>query len=206
MSQPRAPRYAESMMPSFYWRAALALWTVWFASWWVAALWRDKAKSEAPRASWRWPMVLVGIGFFLLFWQRRGGPLPLWHTGPALGWSMVGLIAASFAFSWWARVTMGRMWSGGIMRTAGHRVIQHGPFAWTRHPIYTALIGAGFGLAVIKGTLAGLAGATLLSLGFYFKARVEERFLTEQLTGYPDYRARVPMLLPLAKAYNSRLS
>ena len=115
---------------------------------------------------------------------------------------MIGGLASAcvlFAFAWWARLAMGRMWSGGIMRTEQHRVIQSGPFAWVRHPIYTSLIFAGVALAVIRATPVALGGAALFALGFYLKARVEERFLDQELGGYPEYRARVPMLLPFLR-------
>lgn len=181
-----------------YLQAASALWLLWLLSWTIAAFWRGKASAEARRGSWRWYIWLVAVGFVLMSVRRPYLP-PLWHTGPALGWSMVGLTAASFVFAWWARLTMGRMWSGGVMRTEGHMVIQSGPFAWVRHPIYTALIGAGAAIAVIRATPIAIVGAALIAMGFYLKARVEERFLTEELTGYPEYQARVPMLVPLLK-------
>jgi protein-S-isoprenylcysteine O-methyltransferase Ste14 len=179
-----------------YLRAASALWLLWLVSWWLAMLWRSKATAEAPRRMWRWYIWLVAAGFVMMGYQRPYS-LRLWHTGPTLGWSMVALTAVSFVFAWWARLTMGRLWSGGVMRTDEHRVIQEGPFAWVRHPIYTALITAGAAIAVIRATPIALVGAGLIGLGFYLKARVEERFLTEELTGYPEYRARVPMLVPL---------
>lgn len=184
---------------SIYWRAAMALWIVWVTTWWIAALWKGRAGLRAPRKTWRGPMLLAVAGMYLLFWQSPRLPAPLWHAGPWLGWAMVAMTAASFAFAWWARLTMGRMWSGGVEVSDGHEVIQRGPFAWVRHPIYTALIGAGLALAVIIGTPTALAGAVLSAAGWYLKARVEERFLTEELSGYPEYRARVPMLVPLAR-------
>ena len=50
------------------------------------------------------------------------------------------LTAAAFAFAWWARLTMGRLWSGYVSRTADHRIVDNGPFAIVRHPIYSAII------------------------------------------------------------------
>jgi protein-S-isoprenylcysteine O-methyltransferase Ste14 len=190
-----------------YLRAASALWLLWLASWWVAMLWANKPAAEAPRNTWRWYIWLVALGFVGMGWGRFDTGR-LWPVGPALGWSMVALTAASFLFAWWARITMGKMWSGGVMRTDEHKVIQTGPFAWVRHPIYTALITAGIAIAVIRGTPIAVGGAALIATGFYLKARVEERFLTEELTGYPEYRARVPMLVPLTKFGNqsTRLS
>jgi len=183
-------------MGVLYLRVAGALWAAWVITWWLAALWRSKPTAEAPRSSWRWHFALVVVGFWMLFWLRTDPTPRLWWVGPALGWSMVAVTAAMFALAWWARLTMGRMWSGGVMRTQEHRVIQSGPFAWVRHPIYTALIGAGFAFAAVRATPLAFAGAALFTLGFYLKARVEERFLTQELEGYPAYRARVPMLVP----------
>ena len=50
----------------------------------------------------------------------------------------------------------------------------------------------------MSGTWPALAGATLLTLGWYVKARLEERFLRAQLgaTAYDAYARRVPMLVP----------
>ena len=181
-----------------YLQVAGLLWVGWLVTWWAAALWRDKPAAEAPRRQWRGFFFLIAAGFMLIGIERPGWSR-LWTVGPVLGWSMVALVAAGVALMWWARLTMGRMWSGGVLRTESHRVIQNGPFAWVRHPIYTGLIAAAVAFAVLRATPAALAGAALVALGFYLKARVEERFLTHELAGYPEYRERVPMLVPLPR-------
>jgi len=60
------------------------------------------------------------------------------------------------------------------------------------------VIVAGLATAGLRGTGVALAGALLLILGWYLKARLEERFLREQLgrEAYDAYASRVPMLLP----------
>lgn len=184
-------------MQSPYLIAGLALWVVWILSWHVAGLWRNEPVATAKKNTWRGFIVIAALGFVMLFGEWRLLSRPLWQPIPVVGWGMVVLIAASFAAAWWARVTMGRMWSGGVGRTENHSVIQSGPFAWVRHPIYTTLITAALALAVIKATPMGFAGVALIALGFGLKARVEERFLTEELPAYAEYRARVPMLVPM---------
>ncbi|MEO6041870.1 MAG: isoprenylcysteine carboxylmethyltransferase family protein [Croceibacterium sp.] len=194
-------------MPAVNLTIALALWVVWLVSWQVAALWRHEPTSTAPRTTWRWYIVIVAVGMVMLFTDRQILSARLWTAGPVTGWAMDALIAASFAFAWWARLTMGRLWSGGVGRTEAHRVVQEGPFAWVRHPIYCALIAAGLALAVIKGTPLAFTGTALVAIGFGLKARVEERFLSSELSGYPDYQRRVPMLIPRPpRRYSSRLS
>jgi protein-S-isoprenylcysteine O-methyltransferase Ste14 len=113
-----------------------------------------------------------------------------------LGWSMVGVTAAGLLFTWWARVHMGNLWHGGVSRTADHRVVQSGPFALVRHPIYTGMIAAVIAVAVLKANPVSLLGAVLFAIGFMLKAKVEERFLEGELPDYAAYRERVPMLVP----------
>jgi protein-S-isoprenylcysteine O-methyltransferase Ste14 len=68
-----------------------------------------------------------------------------------------------------------------------------------RHPIYTGLLLATYATAAAKGTAIGIAAAVLITLGFWLKARLEERWLSEELgpDEYQAYRRKVPMLLPL---------
>jgi protein-S-isoprenylcysteine O-methyltransferase Ste14 len=51
---------------------------------------------------------------------------------------------------------------------------------------------------IAKGTLVGIAGAVLLAVSLYMKARLEERFLRQELgpAAYDEYAGRVPMLIP----------
>ena len=67
-----------------------------------------------------------------------------------------------------------------------------------RHPIYTGIIAAVVATAILKGALSGVVGALLMTFGFWIKAKLEERFLSEQLgpEAYDSYRCRVPMLIP----------
>ena len=60
------------------------------------------------------------------------------------------------------------------------------------------MIFAAFALAAQTALLAGLAGALLMALGFWTKARLEERFLSAELgeDAYADYRRITPMLVP----------
>ena len=177
-------------------RVELALLVAWSLSWLVAALvWRKKAQARAPRRSFGLTYLMTLPGIYLIYLPIRGFD-PIWRVGEVFGWGMVGLELAGIAFAWWARLEMKGLWSGGIMRTEGHRVLQSGPFAHVRHPIYTGIIAAIWAMALTRATLPALAGALLFALGFAFKARAEERFLQTALGGYEDYRRRVPMLVP----------
>jgi protein-S-isoprenylcysteine O-methyltransferase Ste14 len=106
-----------------------------------------------------------------------------------------------FAFTWWARMHLGQLWSSSVTRKTNHQVVDTGPYALVRHPIYTGVIVATVATAVQRGTALSLTGAALMILGWYVKARLEERFLREQLgpDNYDAYARQVPMLVPLPR-------
>ena len=179
-----------------YPQIAAAMWLAWLVSWNIAAFWRDKSSAEAPRNDYRLFFVIMVLGFSLTFGLFGWVAEPLWRVGPNLGRAMLGLTAAGLLFTWWARLHMGRLWHGGVSRTADHRVIDSGPFALVRHPIYTGLIVAVVAMAVLQARALAFVGAALFAFGFILKARVEERFLTLQLPDYGRYRDQVRMIVP----------
>ncbi len=69
-------------------------------------------------------------------------------------------------------------------------LVDTGPYAVVRHPIYSGglLLFAGISFALSPWALAGTA---VLALVFALKARVEERFLHERYPAYGDYCSRV---------------
>jgi protein-S-isoprenylcysteine O-methyltransferase Ste14 len=181
-------------------RALFWLWIIWYSTWLVTLFWAGKSSA---RPNWRehGPYQLATtLGILLLFLA------PLWWpTAPRLliasenlGWTLFGLTILCFAFCWWARITMGRLWNGLVGRTEDHRIVDSGPFAIVRHPIYTGIIIATWLLAAELGTLPAVAGAAMFALAFWMKARLEEGFLRKELDPavYDSYRRRVPMLMP----------
>src|SRR5215467_12702020 len=77
----------------------------------------------------------------------------------------VALTAIGLGFTVWARVQLGRFWSGTVTLKEGHELVRTGPYAVTRHPIYTGLLLALIGSAMARGTLGGLLGLVLLTFG-----------------------------------------
>ena len=108
-----------------------------------------------------------------------------------------GVLVGSTLFAIWARLALGRSWSIGPRAATDRGLRMDGPYAITRHPIYTGLLGMLLGSALLGGlgqwivlVAAGLVVAAL-------KIRSEERLL---LATFPDayaaYRERVPALVP----------
>lgn len=186
-------------------------WWIWAVTWIAASLWANRTvKRPGIAREWLYRIVaLAGFGFLLGGYGRSVnghfelGPWPglmglHWYPPVAVGWAMVGLTFAGFAFAWWARIHLGRLWSGSITRKEGHKVIDTGPYAIVRHPIYTGILLSGIASAVAIATLHAYIGAALLIVGYWIKARLEETWLRQELgpDAYDAYRRRVPMLIP----------
>jgi protein-S-isoprenylcysteine O-methyltransferase Ste14 len=180
------------------------VWIAWFVSWLLAAAWSNPSVKQ-PEAGRSVPYrLIVIIGIILLaglYPHRFSSELILWRSGIAFGWAMVALTVAGFLFMWWARIHLGKLWSSEVRIKADHHIVDTGPYGLVRHPIYTGIIVSGFASAILRGTVAGFIGASLMTISWYLKARLEEQFLREQLgaESYDAYSSRVPMLVPFLK-------
>jgi protein-S-isoprenylcysteine O-methyltransferase Ste14 len=79
---------------------------------------------------------------------------------------------------------------------AGSELVQHGIYARVRHPLYTSVMLASLGWALIWQSAPAFVAALALLPFFQAKARREEQWLSGQFPGYPDYARRVPRFLP----------
>ncbi|MBV9842852.1 MAG: isoprenylcysteine carboxylmethyltransferase family protein [Sphingomonadaceae bacterium] len=189
--------------------ALYILWTLWGLSWLAASLWSGRTVARPALRGEFGYRLLTFAGWVLLLgsaWVRRsdGVATPadkligvLWRLPTPLEWTMVVLLAAGIAFAWWARITLGRLWSARITRKEDHRVIDSGPYRLVRHPIYTGLLLGAIATAGLRGTVLTTIGLPLFVVGYVMKARIEERLLRDSLgDDYEAYAARVPMLVP----------
>ncbi len=181
--------------------AIVTLWGVWIVSWLAAMWWSARTERRAGFGTeLRYRVVLV-LGAILLFVPAHGhyGHLRFWYIGWGGAWICAALIALGFAFTWWARIHLGTLWSASITRKADHRIVDTGPYAVVRHPIYSGILLAVLATTAAKGTIFGIGGAVLITAGLWMKARFEERWLSQELgaAAYDAYRHKVPMLMPL---------
>jgi protein-S-isoprenylcysteine O-methyltransferase Ste14 len=181
-------------------RAIALLWILFAMSWLIAAFWAGRTEKTAGFSA-ELPyrlILLVGGGLFLVPAHSYNGWMRVWYSGLGVAWGCVVLIALGFLFAWWARIHLGRLWSGYITRKADHHIVETGPYRLVRHPIYTGILLAVIATMVAKGTLPGIVGAILIVIGVCMKARLEERFLRAQLgpDAYDTYSNKVPMLIP----------
>lgn len=159
------------------------------------------ARTVATPPPSRERLYLLVIAFGLVLFVLGPVVYPvgrIWVNPPVIDWAMLLVMAAGIAWCYWARRHLGRFWSANVTHKEGHRVIDTGPYGFVRHPMYTGMIVMDVAVAVICTTPPVFLGVLLISLGLWLKARVEERFLSEELGAslYGAYRARTPMLVP----------
>jgi protein-S-isoprenylcysteine O-methyltransferase Ste14 len=186
--------------PLLYRRLILGLWFAWAVYWMVSAVSGKATQRRESPASRLAHVVPLIIGAVLL--GSRDMPWGwlaqrLWPRSLTAYWIGVALLAAGLAFAVWARVHLGRNWSGSVSVKEGHELIRSGPYAYVRHPIYTGLLTAVLGTAIASGTMRAALGFAIITAALVRKLRTEERFMRETFPGeYARYGAQVPVLIP----------
>lgn len=79
---------------------------------------------------------------------------------------------------------------------ADSKLIETGVFKFIRHPIYSGLILAFFGYAIVDDSGYKLLISVGLLLWFYFKSLYEEKLLIEKFPEYLEYKKRSGRFFP----------
>lgn len=119
--------------------------------------------------------------------------------------TLIGVIVMVIGEAW-------RMWgvatAGTVTRRRSRNVqklVSHGPFAWSRNPLYNGNFLLWMGIITISGVLWFLPVATVIfAIEYYYIVRYEEGVL-ESIFGqtYLDYKARTPRWFPRPPAGGS---
>jgi protein-S-isoprenylcysteine O-methyltransferase Ste14 len=185
-------------MPSLtLWNETNTLWLV-FGLYFLASMrHRIQVKRFAPLPSLERVCFILAI--VLVFFPRMHLSFLAGRFHHSQTIAVAGLILTilGLAFSAWARDVLGRNWSGRVIIQVDHQLITAGPYAYVRHPLYTGLLTAFAGTALVSGDYGSLLGLFLAVNIFRLKARREEQLLEAEFgTGYAIYRAHTGSILP----------
>jgi protein-S-isoprenylcysteine O-methyltransferase Ste14 len=153
---------------------------------------RPMMQKGQPAADKQFMLV---FGFAALIWFIVIGLDRRWHGSDvpvalqALGYGL--LLAAMALITWVARENSFAAPVVKVQAERGHRVIDSGPYALVRHPMYSGAVLYFAAIALLLGSWWGLVLSPIFFLLFAVRARLEERALTDGLPGYADYLARV---------------
>lgn len=139
-----------------------------------------------------WPPVAVGgpLVVGVLISSLVGDPLPASRTTTLLGWLLLVVFAG---WNGWALWTIHTHRTALLPGAATVTVIDTGPFARSRNPLYVGLLVCSAGLALLAGSLWALVALPLEWALLTWGAVVpEERYLTDKFgPAYVDYTRRV---------------
>lgn len=178
----------------FYRQIILWLWCGWALVWVIAAL-RSKAtqrrESLWSRLAHVVPLIIGGV---LLGWRDLPwGVLTLRLWPRSLGAYLLGLalLVVGLGVAVWARVHLGRNWSGTVSVKEGHELIRTGPYAYVRHPMYAGAVWLFVGMPLALGSWWPIGLIVFVVPVLLWRLLDEERILERDLRGYREYQKRV---------------
>ena len=173
-------------------------WIAWVLIWIGAAVvYRPDSHDRSPRSDTQprrfWLRLLLAAFFVVALRAHHPGGASF---DAALGWLGVAACATGIAIAGWARVCLGRNWGMPMSVRARPTLVRSGPYRVVRHPIYSGLLLAAVGSALVTGPgwLVVVAGAAAY---FVVSLRVEENDMARAFPDqYPEYAGHTKRLIP----------
>ncbi len=151
-------------------------------------------------------IIFIALGYIL--WK----PLPIqisWHA--RLVCILVGALVyfTCLVLYIWGLHTMGMNFNAssgfGVRLHKAHQLVRQGPYAYIRHPMYLAVILAGWGGLLLYFTWTML-GFAVIMLGLIYRAFKEEIALAEEFgSEWEGYKQQVPSWIPKPGAIIGKL-
>ena len=204
-------------MTLFDWiAAAVVITTITYVSFvqtvggWISAMRKGQAVSLFPeRGGRKWPQwvqiafVILGLVIFIwlayLFWIPL---LPFAPTKPrVLDGIGLALYLVGLGFVEWARRTLGKYWGLSTSRQVklldDHQLVQTGPYAFVRHPMYSGWWAAMLGLTLLYPVWAVFLMFLSTLIAFFGRARQEEAALADRFGDeWVEYKRHTKMIIP----------
>jgi protein-S-isoprenylcysteine O-methyltransferase Ste14 len=175
-------------------------WIVFIIVWLLgAASTKPTVYRESRAQRLRYWVLLVIACLLLVYGRELPYPLNLRIIPRAtpIACAAAFLCVAGLAFALWARVTLGRNWSGVVTLKEGHELVQRGPYRFVRHPIYTGMLIMFFSTALVQSHMDGFVGVLLMFASFWIKLDREETLMLRQFPErYAAYQQRVKRIIP----------
>lgn len=127
-------------------------------------------------------------------------PLANW-----LRWLGFALGLLCVAFWTWTQIELDTQWSAQLQLTKGHHLVMTGPYAFIRHPLYTAMFGWAISLVLLTANWLFLALAALSIAGTVRRVPQEEQMMIEAFGDeYRAFMQHTGRYFPILRKANKR--
>ena len=172
----------------------LVIWAVFWLYWLILAfLTRSPVKKRwQPGIPPVLPLIAVLLWVIFSVFFPGSLLLPILPALPGIALTLAGL-----GFAVWARIHLGKNWSGQPVIRTDHVLIRTGPYHIVRNPIYTGILAALVGTTLVVGQLWVVIVTAILLIVFVMKIKMEEKFLLEEFgESFINYKKEVKSLIP----------
>ena len=185
---------------TFFHNPLVILWSVFGVAWFLPAVFGKRTIRRQSSRSRILQLVLLLAAYGLMVDRQPG--MGFAESAPGAGghgflWHGYGLLLAGMLFAGWARIFLGGNWSSSVTLKQDHTLVRSGPYRIVRHPIYTGLLVALLGTAIVLGELRCFLGSSWRRLPGRSNRSREEAFMVQQFGDqYTRYRMQVKALVP----------
>lgn len=142
--------------------------------------------------------ILIAVGFTLAFsvGSTKTGRIYDWDTFFAIGvvLTVIGLVIRILSI-----LTLKQHFTYSVATIENHKMIETGLYKPIRHPGYLGQLLIFIGIAIsLSNWLSIILMMIPIVIGYSYRMRIEERFMTEQMgEDYMNYKKRTKRLIPM---------
>ena len=158
----------------------------------------SKVKSSGDKGSLWLLYILIAVGFTLSFsiGSTKMGRIYDWDTFFAIG---VVLIVIGLIIRILSILTLKQHFTYSVATIENHKLIETGLYKTIRHPGYLGQLLIFIGISTsLSNWLSIVLMIIPIAVGYMYRMRIEERFMTEQMgEEYLNYKNRTKRLIPM---------
>ncbi len=153
--------------------------------------------SRDQRSLWLlYGLITVGYTLSFAIGTTKIGRIYSWNMFFAIG---MALFAVGFMVRIYSILTLKQYFTYSVATVENHTIISIGLYKFIRHPGYLGQLIIFMGISIsISNWLSILLMMIPVCLGYLYRIKVEEKFMTDQFgNGYKDYQERTKKIIPM---------
>lgn len=166
---------------------------------WLISRYDRQRRAEGSGRSWDYTLMIFAAVAAMILQPALVPALSLNIEASWGAWVQAAgllLAAGGLGLHMWSRLHLQHFYAERVERQPGHVVVNTGPYAHVRHPVFTSFFMLIIGLFLINPSLPTLLMVIYTFWDFSRAARQEEVLLSRDVPGYADYMTQTPPFFP----------